>query len=59
MSEASTISLSADGRLTVPDQPIIPFIEGGGIGPDIWRGRKKSAAPPMRKWPSQVCNLSL
>jgi isocitrate dehydrogenase len=23
--------------LTVPDQPIIPFIEGDGIGPDIWR----------------------
>ena len=24
------------GRLNVPDQPIIPFIEGDGIGPDIW-----------------------
>ncbi|MGH7523748.1 MAG: NADP-dependent isocitrate dehydrogenase [Gemmatimonadales bacterium] len=27
----------AAGRLTVPDQPIIPFIEGDGTGPDIWR----------------------
>jgi isocitrate dehydrogenase len=27
----------ADGRLVVPDKPIIPFIEGDGIGPDIWR----------------------
>ncbi|MEP6483630.1 MAG: NADP-dependent isocitrate dehydrogenase [Rudaea sp.] len=27
----------ANGRLTVPDQPIIPFIEGDGTGPDIWR----------------------
>ena len=27
----------ADGTLMVPDQPIIPFIEGDGTGPDIWR----------------------
>jgi isocitrate dehydrogenase len=27
----------ADGRLSVPDNPIIPFIEGDGTGPDIWR----------------------
>lgn len=26
-----------NGKLTVPDQPIIPFIEGDGTGPDIWR----------------------
>ncbi len=26
-----------DGRLQVPDNPIIPFIEGDGTGPDIWR----------------------
>src|SRR6266851_3126714 len=26
-----------EGRLSVPDRPIIPFIEGDGIGPDIWR----------------------
>jgi isocitrate dehydrogenase len=26
-----------DGRLRVPDNPIIPFVEGDGIGPDIWR----------------------
>ncbi len=25
-----------DGKLQVPDNPIIPFIEGDGIGPDIW-----------------------
>lgn len=25
-----------DGKLHVPDQPIIPFIEGDGTGPDIW-----------------------
>ena len=27
----------ADGKLNVPDRPIIPFIEGDGTGPDIWR----------------------
>jgi len=26
-----------DGTLVVPDDPIIPFIEGDGTGPDIWR----------------------
>ena len=26
-----------NGRLVVPDNPIIPFIEGDGTGPDIWR----------------------
>jgi len=26
-----------DGKLVVPDQPILPFIEGDGTGPDIWR----------------------
>lgn len=26
-----------DGRLDVPAQPVIPFIEGDGTGPDIWR----------------------
>jgi isocitrate dehydrogenase len=27
----------ADGSLVVPESPIIPYIEGDGIGPDIWR----------------------
>ena len=26
-----------DGQLAVPERPIVPFIEGDGIGPDIWR----------------------
>lgn len=29
------------GQLNVPDKPIIPFIEGDGIGPDVWRASKK------------------
>src|SRR5947207_9412504 len=31
------IRIGADGRLQVPDRPILPFIEGDGTGPDIWR----------------------
>ncbi len=29
--------MGADGRLVVPNDPIIPFIEGDGTGPDIWK----------------------
>jgi isocitrate dehydrogenase len=32
----ATITIDS-GRLRVPDHPIIPFIEGDGTGPDIWR----------------------
>ena len=31
----------ANGKLTVPDNPIIPFIEGDGIGPDVWRASQR------------------
>ncbi len=30
-----------DGCLSVPDQPVIPFIEGDGTGPDIWRASQR------------------
>jgi isocitrate dehydrogenase len=30
-----------DGRWVVPDRPIIPFIEGDGTGPDIWRAARR------------------
>lgn len=33
---AEKISIQ-NGKLTVPENPIIPFIEGDGTGPDIWR----------------------
>ena len=32
---AEKISMT-NGQLSVPENPIIPFIEGDGIGPDIW-----------------------
>ena len=34
--QGETITIK-NGKLTVPDQPIVPFIEGDGTGPDIWR----------------------
>ena len=34
--KGETITLK-DGRMTVPDHPILPYIEGDGTGPDIWR----------------------
>ncbi len=47
MSEAKPVAIKvpvggekitiANGKLRVPDQPIIPFIEGDGTGRDIWR----------------------
>ena len=35
--QGQAITRGADGHLSVPDEPIIPFIEGDGTGPDIWR----------------------
>ena len=35
--EGTAITRQQDGALVVPDDPIIPFIEGDGIGRDIWR----------------------
>ncbi len=34
------ITMGPDGLLKVPDFPIIPFIEGDGIGPDVWSASK-------------------
>ncbi len=37
---AEKITMSASGVLQVPDNPIIPFIEGDGTGVDIWPAAK-------------------
>ena len=39
-SDGENISMSG-GKLIVPNKPIIPFIEGDGIGPDVWRASKR------------------
>jgi isocitrate dehydrogenase len=33
---AEKITMTSDGRLNVPDEPIVPFIRGDGTGVDIW-----------------------
>jgi len=35
------ITVGSDGALNVPDEPIIPFIEGDGTGIDIWPAAKR------------------
>jgi isocitrate dehydrogenase len=37
---AEKITMADDGALRVPDEPIIPFIEGDGTGVDIWPAAK-------------------
>jgi isocitrate dehydrogenase len=39
--QSGMIVYSEDGNLVVPDFPVIPFIEGDGIGPDIWRAAQR------------------
>ena len=40
---------NVNGKLSVPDHPIIPFIEGDGTGPDIWRASKRVFDAAVRK----------
>jgi len=40
MTNDGIIRKHEDGSLNVPDNPIIPFIEGDGIGPDIWHASR-------------------
>ena len=41
MERETKITKSSDGAFNIPDVPIIPFIEGDGIGPDVWRATRK------------------
>ena len=38
-----------NGRLSVPDNPIIPFIEGDGTGRDIWRASRRVLTAAVEK----------
>jgi len=40
-SGGSPITVDSSNKLVVPDNPIVPFIEGDGTGPDIWRASKR------------------
>ena len=41
-------------KLVVPDRPIIPFIEGDGIGPDIWRASVRVFDADQNLVPAQI-----
>ncbi len=47
--EGQAITMGPDGCLKVPDRPIIPFIEGDGTGPDIWRASVRVLDAAVRK----------
>jgi len=38
-----------DGKLRVPSHPILPFIEGDGIGPDIWAAARRVLDAAVKK----------
>jgi isocitrate dehydrogenase len=46
---AEKITINADGSINVPGQPIIPYIEGDGIGPDIWAASRKVVDAAVQK----------
>jgi len=43
------ITMGEDGRLNVPDRPIVAFIEGDGTGPDIWAASKRMLDAAVEK----------
>jgi isocitrate dehydrogenase len=43
----------ADGQWVVPDHPVIPFIEGDGTGPDIWRAARRVFDAALEKTPGK------
>jgi isocitrate dehydrogenase len=51
---ASKITMGADGTLNVPDNPIIPFIEGDGTGVDIWPAARRVLDAAAAKHSKQI-----
>ena len=47
--DAQPITLAAGGGLQVPDVPVVPFIEGDGTGPDIWRATSRVLEAAVEK----------
>ena len=52
------ITLNDDGSLNVPDNPIIPFIEGDGIGPDIWKASQPVFDSAVEKAYGGKCKIT-
>jgi len=51
---ADIITMGPDGTLTVPDEPVIPFIEGDGTGVDIWPAAKLVLDAAAKKFGKSV-----
>lgn len=47
--QGEKITISREGKLTVPDRPIIPFIRGDGTGPDIWAASERVFDAAVKK----------
>jgi isocitrate dehydrogenase len=47
--DGEKIQYDTDGKLNVPDQPIIPYIEGDGVGPDIWKASRRVFDAAVKK----------
>ena len=47
--DGEKIKYNKGGKINVPDQPIIPYIEGDGVGPDIWRASVRVFDAAVRK----------
>src|SRR5690606_2168163 len=47
--DGQAITIGKGGVLNVPDRPVIPFIEGDGTGPDIWRASQHVLDEAVRK----------
>ena len=45
----NTIAVRSDGKLEVPSDPVIPFIEGDGTGPDIWKASQRVFDAAVKK----------
>jgi isocitrate dehydrogenase len=49
MEKENRITINSDGTLNVPDTPQIPFIEGDGIGPEIWHATRQVIEAAVEK----------
>lgn len=49
MGTENLITINPDGTLNVPDTPRIPFIEGDGIGPEIWQAARQVIDAAVQK----------
>lgn len=49
MTQGEKITVEKNGKLNVPDRPVVPFIEGDGTGPDIWAAARRVIEASVEK----------